>query len=400
MKIAFFIGSFPKLSETFILNQVTGLLDKGHDVTVFAHRKPDEEKTHDIFREYNLHDRTVYSESVEYTTVANNISNFLSKSPTVFKFFKSFNPGSALQFVKNYSTFLDYGEEFDICHAHFGTVGKKWSFVPGMENQGPFITTFYGYDVSRHVHPDNYDTYNWYWPLNDMCVGITEYIRSRMIMLGCPEKLSTKIPLGIRTEKFDYSKTKFHPEDELKILTVARLVEKKGIKYALKAIANCVNKYERIKYQIAREGRLREELKNKIDRLGLQDKVSLLGWQSHEDVQNLLDTSHLFLLPSVTTRNGDTEGQALVLQEAQSKGVPVISTYHNGIPEGVKENKTGILVPERGVKEIERAIQYFLDNPGKIEKYGKAGSKHIRRNFDNNKIIKKLINLYKKVASR
>jgi len=397
--VAFFVGQFPKLSETFIINQVTGLIDQGFDVTIFANHRPKENIQHDLVKEYDLYNRTNYVKSpTSYIEGANlllkNIVKLARYYPGHIKELTSIvSRGKDLPiYVSNLLYFLEYNESFDICHAHFGPAGKNWSFIGDMADQGPFFVTFYGYDVSRLVHPNNYDYYNDLWSSCDQAIGITNHIKTKMILLGCPEEISLKHPIGIDTDKFSFSPLDY--KSELKVTTIARFVEKKGIKYAIDAVADCVDKGINIQYRIAGDGPLRSEIEDQIQARNLGDNVKLLGWQSQHEISSLLKNTHISLQPSVTATNGDMEGQALVLQEAQAMGVPIISTYHNGIPEGVLENKSGKLVSERDSQSIMSAIQYFVENPEQIHQYGKNGREFIESEFDNKTIISKQKDIY------
>ncbi|MFC7069359.1 glycosyltransferase [Halobaculum lipolyticum] len=400
MNIAFFAYYFPKLSETFIINQVTGLLDRGHEVTIFANESPDEEIEHEVVEEYDLLDRTVYTGSPEdyvdgakmfgasAAAVARNHPRDLTEVLEAIKLRKD-----GVARLANYIAFEEYDETFDVCHAHFGTVGRQWEFVADDPDQGAFVTTCYGTDVTGFVHPDRYDWYDGFWEKCDLAIGITQYIRSKMIMLGCPERRSVKHPIGIKPASFENRTRTFDGDDTLRILSVARHAEMKGLKYAIDAVADCIEAGMDIQYRIAGDGERREELESRIDRHGVSEEVSLLGWVTQNEVTELLHDSHLFLLPSVTARSGDTEGQALVLQEAQATGLPVVATYHDGIPEGVEERRTGLLVPERDVESISEAIGQFAHDPSMIEEYSR-NTPEVAERFDNESLIQRQEQLY------
>jgi colanic acid/amylovoran biosynthesis glycosyltransferase len=293
---------------------------------------------------------------------------------------------------------MDYSETFDLCHAHFGTVGRRWEFVADLPDQGPFVTTCYGTDVTGFPHPNRYDWYDGFWERCDLAIGITQHIRSRMLMLGCPEAKSMKHPIGIDTEKFGW-RQRTHDGGPLQITSVARHAEKKGLRYGIEAVADCIDAGIDIEYRIAGDGELRPDLERLVRRHGISDQVKLLGWVSQAEVSRLLEESHLFMLPSVTARSGDMEGQALVLQEAQAAGVPVISTYHDGIPEGVAERQTGRLVPERDPEALADAIRFFDVDTDRIREYSQNTAEYIER-FDNQKLIDRQVGLYSDVIER
>jgi colanic acid/amylovoran biosynthesis glycosyltransferase len=88
------------------------------------------------------------------------------------------------------------------------------------------------------------------------------------------------------------------------------------------------------------------------------------------------------------------EGQALVLQEAQAMGLPVISTLHNGIPEGVLDGKSGLLVQEKSVDALVAAIEYLIDHPELWPAMGKNGREFVEARYDSKILNKKLMDLY------
>jgi colanic acid/amylovoran biosynthesis glycosyltransferase len=89
------------------------------------------------------------------------------------------------------------------------------------------------------------------------------------------------------------------------------------------------------------------------------------------------------------------EGQVLALQEAQAMGVPVIGTYHDGIPEGINEKVTGRLVPERDVTALTEAINFFYDTPSAVGEYSRSARDYIEAHFNNESLIQEQINIYR-----
>jgi colanic acid/amylovoran biosynthesis glycosyltransferase len=401
MNIAFFVESFPKLSETFIINQVTGLIDDGHDVTVFAIDKPDEAKEHAVVEEYDLLDRTVYAPVPStYTEAASLLGTvvprLLARHPErIGDVLKAPSFGDqAPHYLSRMLTFLDHDEQFDICHAHFGTVANQYGFVSDLEEHGPFVVTFYGRDVSGFVHPDNYDAYTDLWPKCDRAIGITQHVLSRTMLLGCPESKTTRLHIGVDTDEFERSPIDYPDTAPLRLLSVARHVEKKGLKYAIDAVADCLERGVAVEYAIAGDGPLRSELERRVADHGIGDSVEFLGWQTQSEVRSRLHDAHLFVQPSVTARDGDMEGQALVIQEAQATGTPVVATYHDGIPEGLEERETGRLVPERDAEALARAIEFFEQNPESLVEYGENARSFVEANFDNTTLVERQAQIY------
>jgi colanic acid/amylovoran biosynthesis glycosyltransferase len=217
--------------------------------------------------------------------------------------------------------------------------------------------------------------------------------------LGCSEDKIFKLPVGFQISQYSFCDRKLNPGEAVKIITVARLVEKKGIEYAIKAIAEIAKDYPNIIYRIVGDGSLRESLEALVLDLKISDNVKLLGWMTQEQVRQLYDDSHIFILPSVTAADGDREGQALVLQEAQAMGLPILSTLHNGIPEGVLDGKSGFLVPERDVDALAEKLRYLVTNPEGWATMGRQGRAYVEERYNIEQLNEQLVELYQKLMN-
>ncbi len=154
-----------------------------------------------------------------------------------------------------------------------------------------------------------------------------------------------------------------------------------------------------MQYHIVGDGPLRKSIEMLIKQLSIQDKVNLLGWRTQDEIRQLYADAHIFVLSSVTASNGDKEGQGLVIQEAQASGLPVISTLHNGIPEGILDGKSGFLVPERDVDALAEKLIYLIEHPEIWPEMGRAGRAYVEANYDINKLNDRLVEIYKEVLS-
>jgi colanic acid/amylovoran biosynthesis glycosyltransferase len=181
----------------------------------------------------------------------------------------------------------------------------------------------------------------------------------------------------------------------VKILTVGRLVEKKGHAYAIHAIARLAKDFPDLSYVVAGEGPLRKELERLADELGVGGRVDFLGAVDGAKVLELYRDCHIFLLPSVTAENRDREGQALVLQEAQVAGMPVVSTLHNGIPEGVLDGVSGYLVPEKDVELLTVKLKYLLEHTEIWPELGRAGRAFVEHRYDTPILTARLLEIYR-----
>lgn len=147
--------------------------------------------------------------------------------------------------------------------------------------------------------------------------------------------------------------------NEMKILTIGRLVEKKGIIYLLKAINDLKTKGFIVSCIIVGEGKEHKNLSKYCKISGLEKNVSFLGFQSQDEIRKIFHNVSVFVLPSIICDNNDRDGIPNVLLEAMASGVPVISTNISAIPELVIDRFNGILVNEKDFTELSDAIQYM-----------------------------------------
>ena len=401
MKIAFLVSSFPKLSETFILNQITGLIDLGHEVEIFAFKKPGENKIQGDVRKYNLMNRVHYltapKSKIKRIFKATNIiiKNFYRNPIIILKslnFFKYGKKALSLSLLFEIYPFLN--NEFDILHCHFGPNGKIGAILKDIGViKGKLLTSFHGTDMSKHILKRGRDTYNFLFKTGDSFLPISNYWKKVLIELGCPENKIIVHRMGIELKKFNLKKEP-HNDETPKLISVGRLVEKKGFEYAIRAVSVLIKEFPDIKYNIIGDGPLKEQLNNLISELGLEKNVKILGYKIYEEVIKFLYESDILLAPSITSQDGDQEGIPIVLMEAMAIGLPVISSFHTGIPELVLNGESGFLVSEKDVNSIANNIRYLIKNPEMRESMGLKGRKIIEQNHNVEILNKQLVRIY------
>ncbi len=403
MRVAFIVSQFPSLSETFILDQITGLLDRGCAVDIYAERPWCDSKVHRDVDKYNLLARTHYwaVPSNKLWRLVKGMSLImlnLHRKPTTlvraFDFFEYGEISASLKLLYAAVSFLGRGP-YDIVHCHHGPNGRLGVSLRDIDAvRGLIITTFHGYDVNMYPQECGEDIYEDLFNKGDLYTVNSNFTGSKIKELGCDENKIIRLPVGLKVSEFQYKEREALPGREIRVLTVARLVEKKGIEYSLKAIARVLGKHPNVRYRIVGDGPLREPLGTLIGQLDIQNNVELLGWKNQGEVRQLYNESHIFVLSSVTSSDGDQEGQGLVLQEAQAAGLPVVSTLHNGIPEGVLDGESGFLVPERDVDALADKLNFLIEHPELWPHMGRAGRKYVEERYDINTINDRLVEIY------
>lgn len=411
MKIAFIVSEFPALSETFILNQIVELIKAGYKVDIYASINRNDSKVHPDVEKYHLLSHTYYAASMpnsRFARILKAIRLFLSNFPKaplimlriLISIFKPKQRVSLLTLLYEVIPWLDRGLSYDILHCHFGWNGLKGVALKEVGAiQGKLVTTFHGVDVNAIPRQSGKDYYFRLFQKGDLYTANTDFTKKQTINLGCPENKIYKLPVGLEISQYNFYERKLTAGEKVKIITVGRLVEKKGIEYGIKAIAKVVEKNPEVVYTIVGDGVLRNSLENLILELGIAENIKLVGWMTQEQVRHLYAVSHIFMLPSVTAANEDREGQALVLQEAQAMGLPVLSTLHNGIPEGLLDGKSGFLVPEKDVEALAEKLNYLIDRPEEWPQMGKAGRQYVENRYNITNLNNQLVEMYRQLLT-
>ena len=408
MKIGFLVGEFPNLSETFILSQISGLVKRGHEVDIYATPPKNKTKTHPDVEKYNLLDCTYYYPSIPrnyllrlikglWLLLTNCLKNFslLLRSLNVPKYGKK---AASLRLLYAVIPFLRQQTQYDIVQCHFGTEGIK-----GMELkeigavQGKLCTTFHGLDLSGKIQEQGDRFYDKLFDRGDLFLPISDYWKQKLIALGCDEKKIVVHRMGINCQKFLFISRKLQTDNLIHIVSIARLVEKKGIEYGIRAIAKLSKLDRNIEYIVVGDGELRESLERLTQELNIGSRVRLLGWKQREEVIGILSKADVLIAPSITSQNGDQEGIPVVLMEAMAMGLPVISTFHSGIPELIEDSVSGFLIPERDFVILAEKINYLIEHPTISVELGKRGRLKIEKSYNIDKLNDQLVKIYQQL---
>jgi colanic acid/amylovoran biosynthesis glycosyltransferase len=217
--------------------------------------------------------------------------------------------------------------------------------------------------------------------------------------MGCDSDKISVHRTGINLKRFKYREETNRNSKNIKLLSIGRLIEKKGFFFSIRAISIIIKKYPDLIYNIVGDGELKNYLKELILNLGLDDKVNILGYKTSENIIELINYSNILLAPSIKAKNGDQEGIPNSIKEAMAIGVPVISTKHSGIPELVKDNITGCLVPEGSINKLADKIIFLIENKKISELIKLKSRKSIELYYDIEKLNMELLEIYKRLIN-
>lgn len=292
-----------------------------------------------------------------------------------------------------------------IVHSHFGMVG--WDNLGAVRKlSAKHVVTYYGGDVKKL--PTEFPVWRKrYLQLFDeadlfLCEG--SHMARCIIELGCPEHKVKVQHLGVDVGRFEFKPRQWHPGEPLKVLIAASFREKKGIPYALEALGSLSKDYCIELTIIGDAGPEMESQKEKlkilhaIERCGLQDSIRLLGFQPHSVLLKEAYAHHVFLQPSVTALDGDTEGGAPVsIIEMLATGIQVVSTTHCDIPEVMGDALCHLLAPERDPDALANIIRVLIENPESWSSISANGRARIVAEYDLNTQTQRQIEHYLRI---
>jgi colanic acid/amylovoran biosynthesis glycosyltransferase len=268
-----------------------------------------------------------------------------------------------------------------VIHGHFGW--SAWATLPLRRDLGiPLVTTFYGADMSsRPRDPNVAREYGQLFAEGDLFLVEGPHMRDCLVRLGAPAEKTRVQHIGVDVSAIEFLERRAPNHGPTRILMCSSFNEKKGITYGIEALAQCRDKDSVL--TIAGDGPLRPLIEQTVVRCGLTDRVELVGFVDHAGFLALARDAHIFMAPSVTAADGDSEGGApTVLLEAQASGLPVVSTWHADIPAVVKDGESGYLVPERDSASLAEKLDLLMDDPDSWRVLGAAGRRHVAEHYD------------------
>ena len=406
MKVAFFLSKFPVSSETFVLNQINGLIALGVDVNIFALNKGNLNPADPLVSHHDLLNKTTYllkegggdSKYKKIITRLVSVAKLFVNLQLVSKLFKAryknSNKGMVLPVVV--SRIKDQLVA-DIVIAHFGPIGV---FAQNLQSlgklDGKIMTVFHGYDISMKSVLEQYK-FDYQKLFNESAgvLPISNLWADKLIGMGCPENKVFVNRMGINLTDFSFKQGE--TSSRLKLVSVARLIEKKGLFDAITAMSLLKKAQIDFRYKIIGDGPLEEKLKNYIIDLGLEDCVELVGFLPQEKVREVLKETDIFLLPSITAASGDMEGIPVALMESMAMGITTVSTYHSGIPELIENEVSGFLVPERAPKELAKTLISISEEKFDLDNIRSTAFRVVQNKFNQQLLYQELKSIIEKV---
>jgi colanic acid/amylovoran/stewartan biosynthesis glycosyltransferase WcaL/AmsK/CpsK len=275
-----------------------------------------------------------------------------------------------------------------ILHSHFGYVAEG-DLALHRAVPCPWIVAFYGADVYELGRQGEWrDRYAPVFEEAAAVLALGPAMALALERLGCPKEKIAVHALGVDLATIPSATRLLAKDEELKILFAGTFREKKGVQYLLDAVHRARASGVRLRLRLIGDAARKpgdEETKAEIFRLigslGLTDIVEHRPFLPFTELMKLALGSHLFVAPSVTAGDGDSEGTPFVIQQMMASGMPVISTVHSDIPFLFGEH-AHLLVPERDGRAIAERIVQYVSEPDRVPREGKALRDQIRTHFN------------------
>ena len=410
MRICFIVGAFPSLSETFILDQMAGLADAGHEIMIYAGARGDEAVVHEAVIRYGFLNRTYFYQDKPRSRLLR-LVKFFGLFPKVFchmplpalralSFIRYGRDALSLNLFFRLASFAD-ARDADVVLCHFGPNG-----LVGIQMKelgvltGKIVVAFHAADITAYVRRHGCGVYRDLFIKGDRFLPVSEDARTKLLELGCPDGKMRVHAMGVDVAGFSALAPRLIAGPVLRILSVARLVEKKGIGYGLEAVAGLVREGVSCMYTIVGDGPLREQLQARARELGISPYVCFIGGQPAERVKGLLKEADVLVAPSVRASNGDEEGIPVVLMEAMAAGVLVVTTRTGGVGELVVDALNGLIVPEHDVGALVQALKRVCQDPAMREALVAAARGTIAARHDSRVLNRTLEQILTGVAGR
>ncbi|MFW9258410.1 glycosyltransferase [Nostoc sp. CALU 546] len=403
IRIGYVLKRYPRYSETFVVNEILAHEAAGLDIEIFALRPLCDTHFQNIISQVRA--------SVSYIRrpIQGRVSESLnSLAPTAASYFwaelqeaskviPDFWPKLAFAQGEQASTVYQaawLAREARIkgithLHAHFGTVATSVARLASHFTGIPYTFTAHAKDIFH----ESVEFEDMQRKLQDAAsiVTVSDYnLRYLHNTYNLPANQVQRIYNGLDLRQLQYSSPAERPP---LIISVGRLIEKKGLSVLIDACAILKQRNYQFQCQIVGTGSLELTLRQQIIDLELQSIVEIVGPRPQNEVFQLVQKAAVFAAPYVIGKDGNRDGLPTVLLEAMALGTPCVSTDVTGIPELVRDGETGLIVPQHDAEKLAIALGQFLTNSALRVKLSTQARQLIESEFDihrNTAILRKL----------
>ena len=393
------LKGYPRLSETFIAQELRALEKLGHKLHLISLRHPTDKKRHPIHEEIEAPvtylPEYLYQEPIRVLKSWWKVRRMAGYSRAFSIWYKDLKRDLTSNRVRRFGQAMVLAAELPEntmhLYAHFlhtpASVARYAAFAQGL----PWSCSAHAKDIYTSPNwelTEKLDDVSWLVTCTSFNVAHLKTLTSK------PERVNL-LYHGLDLSRFPIVSDKQHVCDgnqknaPVKILSVGRAVTKKGYDDLLNAFAKLPAELS-WEFTHIGGGPLLNALKRQAETLGLSDQIVWKGAQSQEAVLNAMKNSDIFVLASRIAEDGDRDGLPNVLMEAQSQKAAILSTRVSAIPELIQERKTGLLVDQRDPDGLAESLLELIGNPQLRQELSEAGDSRLRALFDANSWIGRL----------
>ncbi|NNG00292.1 MAG: glycosyltransferase [Desulfobacteraceae bacterium] len=397
------LKGYPRISETFISNEIYLLEQHGFKIHIFSMRKPRESFAHNSISRIKA--------PVDYLpeTIMNHLPRLLyynlrmafaaprtyrEAMKTAFRRFKRTRKSATLKHLLQagylVQRFFPKASPSHL-HAHFAHSPASVAMFAAKLSGLPFSFTAHAKDIYTSDKRQLTEKIG----LASFVVTCTQYNRDYLSSLAPGHRTPIfRNYHGIDLSLFANHQPRALPREPYHLLTVARMTEKKGLPNVLTAVAELKRRGLNLRYTLIGDGDDRRMILAKIQELGLGEIVQCTGTLPHHEVLSYYQSVDVFVLGCKVAADGDRDGIPNVLVESMAMGVPVVATRVSAIPELVAHNRTGLLVDQEQPQALADAIERLLTDAELYRQVISAAKEKVESEFDNGLLIRDLVDIY------
>jgi glycosyltransferase involved in cell wall biosynthesis len=399
------LKGYPRISETFISNEIRLLEKLGFSLHLFSMRQPREDFTHESVKKIRA--RVDYLPETLIKPLPRLLYHNLilaSKRPGVYaaalktagrRFLRTRKSATIKHLLQAgyLANRLLPASGVTHLHAHFAHSPTSVAMFTSQLTGLPFSFTAHAKDIYTSDPRQLREKIE----LSRFVVTCTEYNRRHLMQIADGHKTPIHRNYhGIDVDLFsDPGANQQLPGPPYRILTIARLTAKKGLPTVLRALKLLTSQGLSLKHILIGDGEDRERILALVKELGLTSVTRWLGTQPHHEVIKHFCNTDLFVLGCEVASNGDRDGIPNVLLESMAMGVPVVTSNISAIPELVENGVTGLLVPPRQPDRLSEAIQRMLTDQELRNRVIAAARQTVAKGFDNRRLIQDLAEIFR-----
>src|SRR5229473_4505698 len=408
LTIGMIVTTWPRLSQTFVLREFIGLEKLGLHLRIFSIKVPPSEPVHaDVARVQAPVTYLAFRSSWKPIFGANlRLARQLRGRyfRTWLLGLRHIRYGNILHVVRQvlragYVADILRREPVARIHAHFATAPASVAMFVSELTGIPYTIAVHANDIfvkaRGRLMSAKIDR-------AEAVVTNNEYNRQYLLSRFGSE-LDSKLPCvynGLDLSQFDFRWPRAAEPGPPLILSVGRIIEKKGFADLVEAVRILYERGRQFQVEIVGSGPLKEQMQNRIKELNLLDRVKLLGARDQDFVRAAYQRAAIFVLPCMVTPNGDRDGIPNVLYEAMASGTPVISTPVAAIPELVDSGRNGLLVEQRSPQMLADAIDELLADADLRDRLARAARNTIETRFTIDRTARELLGIFQKLECR